>query len=233
MRILLVEDDARLAASVTKGLREQSYAVDVAGDGDEASYQAEVNQYDLIILDVMLPHKNGFTVCRELRAQGVKTPVIMLTARGEIDDRVTGLDSGADDYLVKPFEFRELLARIRALLRRPHEVRPAVLKIADLELDTVSQTARRGDTPIRLTAREFALLELLVARTGQMLSREQIAAHVWDENFDPFSNLIEVYIRRLRVKIDAGRTPRLIHTKRGAGYVLTENYIDEEEREDD
>lgn len=232
MRILLVEDDERLASSVMKGLREHSYAVDLAKEGEEAIYQAEVNQYDLIILDVMLPIKDGFTVCRELRAQGLKTPVLMLTARGEVDDRVMGLDSGADDYLVKPFEFKELLARMRALLRRPHEVRPAVLNVADLELDTLSQTAKRGGAQIRLTAREYALLELLVSRTGQMLNREQIAAHVWDDNFDPFSNLIEVYIRRLRVKIDEGRTPRLIHTKRGAGYVLAENYMDEEERED-
>ncbi|MGE0129245.1 MAG: response regulator [Blastocatellales bacterium] len=233
MRILLVEDDERLASSIMKGLREHSYAVDLATNGEEAIYQAEVNPYDLIILDVMLPLKDGFTTCRELCALGLKTPVLMLTARGEVDDRVTGLDSGADDYLVKPFEFRELLARIRALLRRPHDVRPAALKLADLELDTLSQTAKRGGQSIRLTAREYALLELLVSRAGQLLSREQIAAHVWDENFDPFSNLIEVYIRRLRVKIDEGRTPRLIHTKRGAGYVLAENFQVEEERRDD
>src|SRR5262245_21930859 len=233
MRILLVEDDERLASPLMKGLRGHSYAIDLAKEGEEAIYLADVNQYDLIILDVMLPLKDGFTVCRELRGKGLKTPVLMLTARGDVDDRVTGLDSGADDYLVKPFEFKELLARIRALLRRPHEVKPAVLKIADLELDTLTQTAKRGGSQIRLTAREYALLEFLISRAGRLLSRDQIAAHVWDENFDPFSNLIEVYIRRLRIKIDRGHTPRLIHTKRSVGYVLTENYIDEEEREND
>jgi DNA-binding response OmpR family regulator len=229
MRVLLVEDDERLAASVARGLREQSYAVDVAKDGEEALYQAEINRYDLVILDVLLPHKNGFEVCRELRARGAKTPVLMLTARGGVDDRVTGLDSGADDYLVKPFELRELLARMRALLRRPQEVRPAVLRVADLELDTAGHTAARGGRRIRLTAREYALLELLVSRAGQMLDREEIAEHVWDENYDPFSNVIEVYIRRLRRKIDDGHTLRLIHTRRGAGYVLCEGVPDASE----
>jgi two-component system copper resistance phosphate regulon response regulator CusR len=221
MRLLLAEDEPRVARFIAKGLREQSYAVDVAPDGEQALYLAEVNDYDLIILDVMLPIKDGYAVCRELRAAGRRHPVLMLTARDTVDDRVAGLDSGADDYLTKPFDFKELLARIRALLRRPHEIRPELIRVADLTLNTGNHTAARAGRPIGLTAKEYALLEFLVQSRNRIVSREQIAGHVWDENFDPLSNVIDVYVRRLRAKIDAGFAPSLIHTRRGEGYMLS------------
>jgi two-component system copper resistance phosphate regulon response regulator CusR len=221
VRILLVEDDARVAGFVAKGLREQSYAVDIARDGNDALYQAAINTYDLVILDVLLPVKDGHTVCRELRASGVLIPILMLTALGSIDDRVTGLDCGADDYLIKPFDFKELLARIRALLRRPTALRPRVIRIDDLALDTASHAATRCGKPISLTAKEYALLEFLALNQDQVVGREQIAEHVWDESFDPFSNIIDVYIKRLRAKLDSGFARRLIHTRRGEGYMLT------------
>jgi two-component system copper resistance phosphate regulon response regulator CusR len=220
MRILLVEDEPRVANFIAKGLREQSYAVDLATDGEEALYQAEVNAYDLIILDVMTPKKNGFEVCRELRKKGERTPVLMLTARDAVDDRVLGLDSGADDYLTKPFEFKELLARMRALLRRPAEYRPDVLQVADLLLNTADHSATRAGRPIALTAKEYSLLELFLLRSGRILTREEIASRVWDENFDSASNVIDVYVRRLRKKIDEGFDVPLIHTRRGEGYML-------------
>ncbi len=223
MRILLVEDDERIASFVSKGLRENAYAVDIAPDGEEGLYLASINRYDAIILDVMLPVKDGFTVCRELRKDNIKTPVLMLTARDAIDDKIFGLDSGADDYLTKPFEFRELLARLRALLRRGAEVRPPKIIIGDLEIDTVAQKVRRGGREIFLTTKEYALLEYLAREKGKVLGRAAIAEHVWDENFDAFSNLIDVYIRRLRSKMDEGFEVQLIHTRRGAGYVLEEN----------
>jgi len=221
MRLLLAEDEPRVARFIAKGLREQSYAVDVAPDGEQAVYLAEVNDYDLMILDVMLPIKDGYAVCRELRAAGCRHPVLMLTARDAVDDRVAGLDSGADDYLTKPFDFKELLARIRALLRRPHEIRPESIRVADLTLNTGNHTAARAGRPIGLTAKEWALLEFLVQRRDRIVSREQIAQHVWDENFDPFSNVIDVYVRRLRAKIDSGFETSLIHTRRGEGYMLS------------
>ena len=221
MRILLVEDEARVAGFVAKGLREQSYAVDIARDGEEALYQAAVNSYDLFLLDVLLPAKDGHAVCRELRASGVRTPILMLTALGSVDDRVTGLDCGADDYLIKPFDFKELLARIRALLRRPTSLRHDVIRIDDLTLDTASHTATRAGRSISLTAKEYALLEFLALNRGRVVGREPIGQHVWDENFDPFSNVIDVYIKRLRAKLDHGFTRRLIHTRRGEGYILT------------
>jgi two-component system copper resistance phosphate regulon response regulator CusR len=220
MRILLVEDDRRIANFVTKGLRENAYAVDAALDGEAALYQASINCYDAIILDVMLPVKDGFEVCRELRKEGVKTPVLMLTARDAIDDKISGLDFGADDYLTKPFEFGELLARLRALLRRSGEIRPPKIVISDLEIDTVSQTVRRGGREISLTTKEYALLEFLAREQGKVLGRAEIAERVWDENFDAFSNLIDVYIKRLRHKMDVGFAVELIHTRRGAGYIL-------------
>jgi two-component system, OmpR family, copper resistance phosphate regulon response regulator CusR len=220
MRILLVEDEPRVANFIAKGLREQSYAVDLATDGEEALYQAEVNAYDLIILDVMTPKKNGFEVCRELRKKGERTPVLMLTARDAVDDRVLGLDSGADDYLTKPFEFKELLARMRALLRRPADYRPDVLQIADLQLNTADHSATRAGRAIALTAKEYSLLELFLLRSGRLLTREEIASRVWDENFDSASNVIDVYVRRLRKKIDEGFGVPLIHTRRGEGYML-------------
>src|SRR5262245_17862839 len=172
MRILLVEDEPRVAQFVARGLRERSYAVDTARDGESALYQAEINDYDLVILDVMLPGKNGFEVCRELRERAIKTPVMMLTARDAVDDRVEGLDSGADDYLIKPFEFKELLARVRALMRRAHEFRPFVLQVADLTLNTASHKASRAGRHIELTAKEYALLEYFALQQGRLLGRE-------------------------------------------------------------
>ena len=220
MRLLLVEDDARIARFVAKGLREQAYAVDVAGTGDDALYQAAINTYDLVILDVMIPGRDGFAVCRELRKSGQRMPILMLTARDAVEDRITGLDHGADDYLTKPFEFRELLARLRALLRRSGELRPAKITVADLVLDTAAQSASRTGRNITLTAKEYALLEFLARNAGRVVGRAEIAEHVWDETFDPFSNLIEVYVNRVRRKIDADSSRPLLHTRRGAGYLL-------------
>ena len=210
-----------MAGVIVKGLREQAYAVDVARDGEDALYQAAVNAYDVLILDVLLPRKDGRAVCRELRVAGARTPILMLTALGTVDDRVEGLDCGADDYLTKPFDFKELLARIRALLRRPAEVRPRVIRIADLTLDTGSHVARRGGKDISLTAKEYALLEFLALNENQVMGRDRIGQHVWDECFDPLSNIIDVYVKRLRGKLDAGFDRPLIHTRRGEGYILS------------
>jgi len=220
MRLLLVEDDARIARFVAKGLREQAYAVDVSATGEDALYQAAVNAYDLVILDVMIPAPDGFAVCRELRKSGQRMPILMLTARDAVEDRIAGLDHGADDYLTKPFEFRELLARLRALLRRSGELRSEKITIADLVLDTGAQTAKRAGRNITLTAKEYALLEYLARNVGRVVRRAEIAEHVWDETFDPFSNLIEVYINRLRRKIDEDAPKPLLQTRRGVGYVL-------------
>jgi DNA-binding response OmpR family regulator len=220
MRILLVEDDAVIASSLSKGLREEAYAVDVATDGDAAVYQAAVNPYDAIVLDVMLPKRDGFAVCRELRQRGLTTPVLMLTARDAVSDRIAGLDTGADDYLTKPFELGELLARLRALLRRGPALAPTVLRVADLELDTHGHRATRAGREVALTTREYALLEFLARNAGRVVGRAEISDHVWDDNYDPVSNLIESYINRLRKKLDAPGLPPLIHTRRGAGYVL-------------
>lgn len=220
MRILLVEDDPGVRRFVLKGLREQAYAVDTASTGDEALYQADINTYDLIILDVMIPQPDGFEVCRRLRHSGKRMPILMLTARDAVEDRVAGLDRGADDYLTKPFEFRELLARLRALLRRATELLPAQVAVGDLVLDTAAQSASRSGQAISLTHKEYALLEYLVRNAGRVVSRADIAEHVWDEAFDPFSNLIEVYINRLRRKIDPDGSSELLQTRRGAGYML-------------
>jgi DNA-binding response OmpR family regulator len=220
MRILLVEDDPGVRRFVVKGLREQAYAVDTAATGDDALYQADINEYDLIILDVMIPAPDGFEVCRRLRKAGRRMPILMLTARDAVEDRVSGLDRGADDYLTKPFEFRELLARLRALLRRSTELHPPRLNVGDLELDTAAQSATSKRHAISLTHKEYALLEYLVRNAGRVVSRTDIGEHVWDETFDPFSNLIEVYINRLRRKIDPDGTSGLLQTRRGAGYIL-------------
>ncbi len=227
MRILLVEDEHSAAQMLAKGLREQTYAVDIAADGEAALYQASINDYDLIILDVMLPIKDGFEVCRELRAAGSAAPILMLTARDAVQDRIAGLDKGADDYLIKPFDFHELLARARALLRRGPALRPEKIEINDLVIDTQARRVRRSGRQVELTAKEYALLEYLARRAGEVVTRAEIAEHVWDDNFDPFSNLIEVYIQRLRRKIDEGRAPKLIRTLRGEGYLLSAG---EEER---
>lgn len=220
MRILLVEDDTHVARFIAKGLREQSFAVDVSADGEAALYQVSMNLYDLIILDVMIPNIDGFEVCRRLRALNHREPIIMLTARDTVADRIAGLDIGADDYLTKPFEFGELLARMRALLRRRGDLRPEQLIIADLIIDTRSHAVKRNTRTIELTAKEYALLEYLASNIGRVIGRAEIAEHVWDENFDPFSNLIEVYINRLRRKIDGKNELQLIHTRRGTGYML-------------
>src|SRR5215217_938965 len=220
MRILLVEDEPRMANVIARGLREQSYAVDVAQDGVAGLYQASINDYDVIILDVLLPQRDGYEVCRELRARGDSTPVLMLTARAAVDDRLTGFDAGADDYLTKPFSFRELLARLRALLRRDSQLRPDILEIEDLGVDAASHRVSRANDEVPLTAKEYALLEYLARRAGQLVSRAEIAAHVWDDSFDPFSNTIVVYINRLRKKIDENHSLKLLHTRRGEGYIL-------------
>ena len=220
MRILVVEDEPRMANVIARGLREQSYAVDVAQTGNDGLYQSSINDYDLILLDVLLPERDGFEVCRELRARGSATPILMLTARAAVDDRLTGFDAGADDYLTKPFSFRELLARVRALLRRDARLQPDVFEIADLIIDSASHRVSRGNREIQLTAKEYALLEHLARHAGRLITRSEIAAHVWDDNFDPFSNTIEVYINRLRKKIDGGQTTKLLHTRSGEGYIL-------------
>lgn len=220
MRVLLVEDDPGVQRFVVKGLREQAYAVDTATNGKDALYQADINTYDLIILDVMIPGIDGFQVCRGLRKAGHRIPILMLTARDAVEDRIAGLDHGADDYLTKPFEFRELLARLRALLRRSGELRPAKLEVADLTVDTSAQSAKRAGQSIALTQKEYALLEFLARNAGRVVGRAEIAEHVWDETFDPFSNLIEVYINRLRRKVDFSNKIPLLHTRRGAGYML-------------
>jgi two-component system copper resistance phosphate regulon response regulator CusR len=220
MRLLLVEDDPRIAHFVAKGLQEQAYAVDVIANGNDAVYQVEINDYDVVVLDVMIPGLDGFATCRAIRAAGKRMPILMLTARDATEDRILGLDSGADDYLTKPFEFGELLARLRALLRRPSELRAPQIVVADLVLDTASQTAKRGARSIPLTSKEYALLEFLARNSGRVVGRSEIAEHVWDESFDPFSNLIEVYVNRLRRKIDEGAAKPLLQTRRGSGYVL-------------
>lgn len=220
MRILLVEDDSRIARFVSQALREQAYAVDASADGEDALYKASVNDYDAVILDVMIPGRDGFEVCRELRSTGSAVPVIMLTARDAVPDRVAGLDSGADDYLTKPFEVAELLARLRALLRRGRAVRPALVAVADLRIDTRAHAVTRAGRKLELTAKEYALLEYLARERGRVLTRSEIAEHVWDENFDPLSNLIDVNINRLRRKVDDGFASPLIHTRRGEGYML-------------
>lgn len=221
MRILLVEDEPSAAKILAKGLREDTYAVDVAADGEAALMQAYLNDYDLIILDVMLPRKDGFEVCRELRAAGSAVPILMLTARDAVEDRISGLDAGADDYLAKPFDFEELLARVRALLRRGAAIYPESINIADLSVNIPARRVSRGGKEIDLTAKEYALLEYLARHTDEVVSRADIAAHVWDENFDPFSKVIEVFIQRLRRKVDGDHGLKLIHTRRGEGYLFS------------
>jgi DNA-binding response OmpR family regulator len=221
MRLLLVEDEPDAARVLAKGLREQAYAVDVAADGETACYQAAVADYDAIILDVMLPVRDGFEVCRRLRGDGLAVPILMLTARDTIEDRVAGLDSGADDYLQKPFDFRELLARLRALLRRgDRPPLPERLVVGELSLDTRARRVFRGQREVTLTAREYALFEYLARRAGTVVGRAEISEHVWDERYDPFSNVIDVYVQRLRRKLQAPGRPPLIRTRRGEGYEL-------------
>ncbi len=226
MRILLVEDEPGAARMLAKGLREQTYAVDIAADGEAALYQASVNAYDLVILDITLPVKDGIEVCRELRDAGLTIPILMLTARDSVQDRIVGLDTGADDYLTKPFDFHELLARLRALLRRGPALRPETVTIDDLSIDTRARRVNRGGRYIDLTAKEYALLEYLARHADEVVSRADISEHVWDEDYDPFSNLIEVYMQRLRRKIDEGHAMKLLHTRRREGYIMSSVIVD-------
>ena len=223
MRILVVEDERKLASFIQRGLREEKYTVDMASEGEKGLFLAEINTYDLIILDVMLPGKDGLFVCRELRSKKIDTPILILTARDTIKDKVAGLDVGADDYLTKPFAFEELLARVRALLRRQQTSKTAHLKIADLELDQLTHKVRRCGKEISLTHKEYALLEYLMLNAHQVVTRTMISEHVWNEDFDSFTNVIDVYIRYLRNKIDKGFPKALLHTLRGTGYMLNEN----------
>jgi two-component system copper resistance phosphate regulon response regulator CusR len=219
MRLLLVEDDAKLADMVARSLREQGYAVDIAADGLRAEQQARINEYDGIVLDLGLPGLDGLQVSQSLRKAGKRVPILMLTARDSVRDRVAGLDAGADDYLTKPFALEELHARLRALLRRMPELLPPTLQVSDLVVDTRSQTVKRGSRGITLTGKEYSLLEYLARNAGRVVGRAELSEHVWDENHDPFSNALEVYINRVRRKIDDDG-PSLIHTHRGAGYRL-------------
>jgi heavy metal response regulator len=220
VRILVVEDERKVASFIKKGLEEEGYAVDVAADGEEGLVMALTRVHDLIILDIRLPRRDGLRVLQALRHDGVTAPVLLLTVRATIEDKVLGLDAGADDYLTKPFAFQELVARVRALLRRRAEGEPTVLHIGDLTLDPARRTVTRGDEKIDLTPREFALLDYFMRNPGRVLTRTMIAEHVWDYSFDTSTNVIDVYVNYLRKKVDAGREPKLLHTMRGVGYVL-------------
>lgn len=220
MRILIVEDDPNLSGFIQKGLREERYAVDLAQDGEEGLLMASTTPYDLVVLDVMLPKLDGFTLCRRLRAAGNTAPILLLTARGTVEDRVTGLDIGADDYLTKPFAFAELLARVRALIRRKGNEHTPRLTVADLEIDPLSHRVWRAGREITLTNKEYALLEYLVRNPERVLTRTGIIEHVWDIHYDGMTNIVDVQIRALRAKVDRGFSPPLIHTVRGVGYVL-------------
>jgi DNA-binding response OmpR family regulator len=220
--VLLVEDDRKAARVLRRGLEEEGFTVDVVHAGDEGQYQAEINEYDVIVLDWLLPGKPGIDVCRELRTRGIKTPILMLTARDALADRVAGLNTGADDYLTKPFAFIELLARIRALLRRGDGARTPVLKVGDLVLDQVSHRVTRGERRIVLTNKEYALLEYLMRHAGRVVSRAELGDHVWQEEHDTLTNLVDVHVSHVRRKVDGGETTPLIHTVRGRGYRVSD-----------
>ena len=220
MRVLLVEDDRKAAKLLAKGLQEEGFVVDVAATGEDGDEQASVNEYDVIVLDWLLPGKDGLAVCRALRARGVSTPILMLTARDSLDDRVDGLGAGADDYLTKPFAFAELLARLRALLRRARLAQPTVLRVTDLALDPASRKVTRAGTPVVLTPREYALLEVLMRHAGETVSRTRLVERVWDDAADVLDNLVDVHVSHLRKKIDRPGSVPLIHTVRGFGYQL-------------
>jgi heavy metal response regulator len=219
MRILVIEDEKKVAAFIKRGLEQESYAVDTVYDGIDGQHYAEVNEYDAIILDIMLPGKSGMEVLKDIKAAGVTAPVLLLTARDTVEDRVKGLDLGADDYLTKPFAFEELLARLRVLLRRGAYGAP-MLQFGDLSLDPATRKAKRGDTEVELTVKEYALLEYLLRNPDRVLTRTLIAEHVWDQSFDNETNVVDVYINHLRSKVDKDPAKRLIHTVRGVGYVL-------------
>lgn len=220
MRILVIEDEAKIAQFIKRGLKEEGYAVDVANDGEEGHFLLSSNEYDAIILDLMLPKIDGLTLCRTLRKEGNQTPIIMLTAKDTVKDKVKGLDSGADDYLPKPFAFEELLARVRVLLRKKDSRVQTQLKVEDLSLDLLTHKVTRGDREIDLTVKEYALLEYLMRNAGNIVTRTMISEHVWDINFDTFTNVIDVYINYLRNKIDSDFADKMIHTVRGKGYLL-------------
>jgi len=220
MRLLVVEDEKKVASFIKQGLEEEGYAVDVAQDGEDGLAMALDRVHDLIILDIGLPKKDGLQVLQELQKQSIPTPVLLLTVRATIEDKVIGLDSGADDYLAKPFAFQELVARVRALLRRRSDIGPSLLQYADLTLDPARRTVFRGGEKIELTAKEFSLLDYFMRNPERVLTRTMILDHVWDYAFDPMTNVIDVYVNYLRKKIDADREPKLIHTIRGVGYVL-------------
>jgi len=221
VRILIVEDESQAAAILAMGLREQGYQPEIAGDGERALTLVQNNAYDLVILDVILPGRDGFSVCRELRHAGYDMPILMLTARDAVHDRVTGIDQGADDYIVKPFEYRELLARVRALLRRSDAPYREEIRVGDLRIDRLARKVERGGAAIDLSPKEYAFLEYMALRAGELVTRNDLSEHVWDEDYNAFTNLVEVYILRLRRKIDSGRALKLIRTRRGEGYVLS------------
>lgn len=223
MRVLVIDDERKVASFIQRGLKERHYVVDVANDADNALMLAEVNPYDLIILDILIPDKDGLTICRELRKNKIVTPILMLTARNTVRDKVRGLDVGADDYLTKPFAFEELLARVRALLRRETSEKNSLLKISDLELNQLTRQVKRKDKPISLTSKEYALLEYFMLNANQVVTRTMISEHVWNEDFDSFTNVIDVYVKHLRNKIDDGFPKSLIQTVRGTGYTLKES----------
>lgn len=220
MRILVIEDEKKIADFIKRGLKEEGYAVDVAYDGEQGQFLTKTNTYDLILLDIMLPKIDGLALCKNLRKEGIATPVIMLTAKDTIEDKVIGLDTGADDYITKPFVFEELLARVRAILRKKGAKDATKLEIEDLALDLITHRVARAGKEITLTAKEYALLEYLMRNTGSIVTRTMISEHVWDIDFDTFTNVIDVYINYLRNKIDAGCKKKLIHTIRGRGYTL-------------
>jgi two-component system, OmpR family, copper resistance phosphate regulon response regulator CusR len=221
MRILLIEDSKKAAEAIAKGLRAEGYAVDIAGDGIIGEELARINDNDIIILDLMLPRQDGWTICANLRKQNILTPILMLTALGDVEDKIKGLNSGADDYLSKPFHFGELLARIRSLARRKTEIRASIIEKFGLKLDLNTHIVSREGKEISLTAKEFSLLELFMMNSGRVISRETISEHVWDMNFEPKSNVIESFIKFLRQKIDKGFDRPLLHTIRGAGYMFS------------
>lgn len=220
MRLLLIEDDSRMASFIRRGLREENYTVDVASDGEEGLYQAQLNPYDLIVLDLLLPKKSGLEVLKTLRNEKMTTPVLILTAKDKPSEKALGLDTGADDYLVKPFSFEEFLARIRALCRRRGPLQPSVFKTGDLEVDTLRRRATIKGKPVTLTNREYALLEYFVRHPNQVVTRTALAENIWEHDFDTMTNVIDVLIARLRRKIDDGPTPRLLKTVRGSGYIF-------------
>jgi len=222
MRVLVVEDEKKISDFIKRGLKEEGYAVDAAYDGEEGRFLAKTNTYDLILLDLMLPKIDGLTLCKTLKSEGLQAPVIMLTAKGTVEDKVAGLDSGADDYITKPFAFEELLARMRAILRKKEDRTENTLQISDLVLDLIKHKVTRAGEEVPLTAKEYALLEYLMRNAGSVVTRTMISEHVWDVDFDTFTNVIDVYINYLRNKIDTGHKKKLIHTIRGRGYIIKE-----------